>query len=748
MKRFLLVPMMLLLVHAVSEAQGFWQPIREFQDGTITSVASASDGTLFAASGMGVYRSDDAGKSWYLINSNRIDELVISEKGSMLARDSRQDLIFRVADGGGDWSLVGADLLITAMVHAGGEVFLQAGGNLLERSTDGGKSWGLVNTARITHSVRGKNGLVYKVTRSGISASADSGATWGQETNVPAAWNNVMSVAVTENGTMLVATDNAVHRSTDGGATWSEVASLFATRIVALEGSDLVMVVNDPWPFNSARNGLYRSTDNGATWMKLPVAGAERIFPGRNGALFLSGHRNLSRSDDGGLTWTEIDSGLSNYSAQIVSARGPQGIYVALHGKLYSHGLGQTTLLNDTIARIIHAAESADIFAERERVELSPPDIAETRHDLVHSTDGGRTWSYIGTGKSVASSFAGRFVAGLDPEKKGDSGTVLYKPYGSTIWNTARLPWGVNAVWAGDGNNALATAGTADDAGSASGGIFRTTDAGTTWRQVMDGVLASSIVAGPNSALLVVGEPIVDGRKSGDIQLYASSDGGEHWAVAGDSMPYSPGELRRNGDDLEYETAEGIMRSHDDGKTWERIPWADGPVTAITPRWRQQVFGVARNGRMYGWLGWGRTWAPLEEGLPNGYMNVGHHAVLGGDGNLYLSVSGYGVFKSAYYVMSVPHSGWSDAGMSSLGESHPNPVSSSAIIPFEIPVAGHVMITLHDLLGREVARPADGDFSAGPHQIRFDAGELPAGVYYCRLSNGSTVESRPVVVAR
>ncbi len=743
---FLLLPM--LLWGGVLKAQGFWLPVQEFRDGTITSVASASDGTLFASSGMGVYRSDDAGKSWYLISSHSIDELVISEKGNMIARDSRQDLLFSVTDGGYGWSLVGADLRITAIAHAGGEVFLQAGGNLLDRSTDGGKSWELGSTPKITHIVRGKNGLVYKVTRSGISASADSGATWAPETNFPASWNNVRSVAVTENGTMLVAGNTAVHRSADGGATWSSVATLFATRIVALEGSDLVMVVNDPWPFNIAGNGLYRSTDNGATWMKLAVAGAERIFPGRNGTLFLSGHRTLSRSDDGGLTWTEIDSGLSNYSVQIDSAPGPQGVYVASHGKLYSHGLGRTTLLNDTIARIIHAAESADIFAERERVELSSPDSAETRHDLVHSTDGGRTWSHIGIGKSVVSSFARRFVAGLDPEKKGDSGTVLYKPYGSTIWNTARLPWGVQAVWAGNGNEALATAGTADDAGHASGGIFRTTDAGVTWRQVMDGVLASSILAGPNSVPLVVGEPIVDGRKSGDTKLYASSDGGEHWAIAGDSMPPHSSELRRNGDVLEYETAEEIIRSHDDGKTWERIPWADGPVTAITPRWRQQIFGVARNGRMYGWLGSGSTWAPLEDGLPDGYMNVGHHAVLGGDGNLYLSISGYGLFKSAYYVMGVPGPGRRDAGMSRLGESHPNPVSSSAIIPFEIPVAGPVVITLHDLLGREVARPAEGDFSAGEHQIRFDAEGLPAGVYYCRLSTAGTVESRPMVVAK
>jgi|GEM_PF-2924649 len=64
----------------------------------------------------------------------------------------------------------------------------------------------------------------------------------------------------------------------------------------------------------------------------------------------------------------------------------------------------------------------------------------------------------------------------------------------------------------------------------------------------------------------------------------------------------------------------------------------------------------------------------------------------------------------------------------------PNPFSSSTVIRYRtIGRREHVVIDLLDLLGRPVGTIIDGMESAGEHSVVFRAGELPAGIYICRL---------------
>jgi hypothetical protein len=68
-----------------------------------------------------------------------------------------------------------------------------------------------------------------------------------------------------------------------------------------------------------------------------------------------------------------------------------------------------------------------------------------------------------------------------------------------------------------------------------------------------------------------------------------------------------------------------------------------------------------------------------------------------------------------------------------LLENYPNPFNGISRISFEIIMAGHVDITVTDLLGREVARLVDGYRNAGRYEALWDAGRFPTGVYVLRL---------------
>ena len=84
----------------------------------------------------------------------------------------------------------------------------------------------------------------------------------------------------------------------------------------------------------------------------------------------------------------------------------------------------------------------------------------------------------------------------------------------------------------------------------------------------------------------------------------------------------------------------------------------------------------------------------------------------------------------------------------SLALAGPNPVGRGGAVEVALPEGGPVTVSVFDLLGREVARLADGEMGAGRHTVALDAGALPSGVYVVRLVAGGGVHALRLTVAR
>jgi hypothetical protein len=78
----------------------------------------------------------------------------------------------------------------------------------------------------------------------------------------------------------------------------------------------------------------------------------------------------------------------------------------------------------------------------------------------------------------------------------------------------------------------------------------------------------------------------------------------------------------------------------------------------------------------------------------------------------------------------------------------PNPFNPSTELVFDLPQACPVTLTVHDLLGREVARLFEGPQTAGHHRISFNASALSSGVYFGRLQAGTMTRTQKMVLLR
>jgi hypothetical protein len=75
----------------------------------------------------------------------------------------------------------------------------------------------------------------------------------------------------------------------------------------------------------------------------------------------------------------------------------------------------------------------------------------------------------------------------------------------------------------------------------------------------------------------------------------------------------------------------------------------------------------------------------------------------------------------------------------------PNPFTELSDIRYRIPDAGFVSVRVFDFSGNEVRVLAGEKQSAGEHEVRFDASDLPAGIYIIRLQAGSESVTRKIV---
>jgi photosystem II stability/assembly factor-like uncharacterized protein len=188
--------------------------------------------------------------------------------------------------------------------------------------------------------------------------------------------------------------------------------------------------------------------------------------------------------------------------------------------------------------------------------------------------------------------------------------------------------------------------------GSASGGVFKTQNGGTTWEPVFDDQAVSTIgdvtVAPSDPSIVWVGSGEANNRQSsswGD-GVYKSTDAGKTWQHVGLGETHHIGRIVISPSDPNtvYVAAlgrlwgpskeRGVYKTTDGGKSWSNVlfvnedtgvsdlamdPESPGTLIAAAYERRRTVFGFngsGPGGGLYKTTDGGATWKKLEKGLP------------------------------------------------------------------------------------------------------------------------------------
>lgn len=83
-----------------------------------------------------------------------------------------------------------------------------------------------------------------------------------------------------------------------------------------------------------------------------------------------------------------------------------------------------------------------------------------------------------------------------------------------------------------------------------------------------------------------------------------------------------------------------------------------------------------------------------------------------------------------------------------LEQNRPNPFNPTTQIRYELPESGRIVLTVFDVLGREVARLVDGEMPAGSHSVDFDASGLSSGVYFYTMQAAGTSHTEMMILQK
>lgn len=83
-----------------------------------------------------------------------------------------------------------------------------------------------------------------------------------------------------------------------------------------------------------------------------------------------------------------------------------------------------------------------------------------------------------------------------------------------------------------------------------------------------------------------------------------------------------------------------------------------------------------------------------------------------------------------------------------LSQNYPNPFNPSTVIKYQVPQNSFVNINVYDVLGNQVRTLVREEKAAGSYDVKFDASNMPSGVYFYSIQAGAFTQTKKMILMK
>jgi len=83
-----------------------------------------------------------------------------------------------------------------------------------------------------------------------------------------------------------------------------------------------------------------------------------------------------------------------------------------------------------------------------------------------------------------------------------------------------------------------------------------------------------------------------------------------------------------------------------------------------------------------------------------------------------------------------------------LYQNYPNPFNPTTNISYSISKSDFASLKIYDMLGREIYTLVNEHQAANTYNVKFNAKEVPSGIYYYRLIAGNFTETKKLIIMK
>ena len=525
----------------------------------------ASTWTLYSGGG-GVYRSDDAGRSWRLIGlaKETVRALAQSPSNPKIFAAGSLTGVYRSTDEGKTWERITPEhhedlrnFDSVAFDPRDANIIYAGTYHLPWKTADGGKHWtsikaGMIDDSDVMSIIvdAADPSNVHATACSGIYRSVDSGSTWKRYGGIPFVYRRTQLIRQDPRhpDTLYAGTTSGLWKTTNEGSEWKRLTPLdWVVNAIVIDpkNSDRVIIGTQREGVQISENGgaTFTAANSGFNHQHILDVATDREHPERTLVVLTFDENAFLATKDGGASWSTLGPGLKRTEVRHVYAA-PTGWWASLNKGGFAkyedaqHKWIKAGLLEGAAAAPARTSPKARKASARQPAasaggKLMPYQVndlafaganwfAATSGGLLVSHDKGATWRVAGSepllqqaSQSLEGSSDGSQIWAVSGRN------LLYSSNGGAHWEARDIPF------AAAGNLRIYHVNDANLFITSNMGLYLSRDSGRTWNREQVQDLQFQAVAGSGKALLV------SLQRRG---LLASFDEGKSWQRINDPL--------------------------------------------------------------------------------------------------------------------------------------------------------------------------------------------------------------------